>query len=238
MTRTTTFSVTRSDLIKAALRKLEAIGEGETPSTEDYTNCAFGLNVMIKAWDKDGYYLWKLTELVLPLLTGISVYQIGPTATGTGALVADRPIRLQDTCYVKDSASLDTPLQILSRQEYNQLGLKSTSSTVSQIYYDPQLVNGILKVYGTPSDSTHSAYLTAQTPVYDMNSASETLDFPQEGYQAVIYGLAAEMMDEYPSLSPAKEARLLGKAELYRNQLADFSQEEASIFFQPTRRQR
>jgi hypothetical protein len=235
MPRTTTLSVTRGDLIKASLRKLEVTGEGETPSPEDYTNCAFGLNIMLKSWEKDGYYLWKLSELVLPLVSGTSIYQIGPTATGTGALVTDRPIRLMDTCYVKDSSDLDTTLKILSRQEYNQLGLKATSSTVSQVFYDPQLTNGVLKVYGTPSDSTHTAYLTAQTPVYDMNSNSETLDMPQEGYMAVVFGLSDYLLDEYP-VKADKASRITQKAEYYRNQLADFSQEESSVFFQPTMR--
>ncbi len=236
MTRTTTFAVTRDDLIKAALRKLEVIGEGETPSAEDYTNCAFGLNIMLKSWEKDGFYLWKISELVLPLVSGTATYQIGPTATGTGALVGDRPLRLMDTCFVRDSAGADVPLTILARQEYNQLGLKSTSSTVSQVFYDPQLTNGVIKVYGTPSDSTHTAYLTAQTPVYDMNSSSETLDFPQEGYLAVVFGLADYMADEYPRVLTDKVQRMTMKAEMYRNQLADFSQEESSVFFQPSLR--
>jgi hypothetical protein len=229
--------VTRDDLIKASLRKLEVIGEGETPSAEDYTNCAFGLNIMLKSWEKDGYYLWKLSELVLPTVAGNASYQIGPTATGTGALVTDRPLRLMDTCYRKDAAGLDTNLRILSRQEYNQLGLKSTSSTVSQIFYDPQLTNGVLKVYGTPADSLDTLYLTAQTPVYDMNSSSETLDMPQEGYMAVVFGLSDYLLDEYP-VKMDKAQRISGKAEYYKNQLADFSQEESSVFFQPTLRGR
>jgi hypothetical protein len=237
MPRTTTFSVTRDDLIKASLRKLEVIAEGETPSAEDYTNCAFGLNIMLKSWEKDGYYLWKLSELVLPTVAGNASYQIGPTATGTGALVTDRPLRLMDTCYRKDAAGLDTNLRILSRQEYNQLGLKSTSSTVSQIFYDPQLTNGVLKVYGTPADSLDTLYLTAQTPVYDMNSSSETLDMPQEGYMAVVFGLSDYLLDEYP-VKADKASRITQKAEYYRNQLADFSQEESSVFFQPTLRGR
>lgn len=234
MTRTTTFSVTRDDIIKAALRKLEVIGEGETPSTEDYTNCAFGLNIMLKGWEADGMYLWKLSEITVPLLTNVTSYQIGPTATGTGAVVTDRPMRIIDTSYVRDSAGLDTNLMILSRQEYNQLGLKSTAGTPSQVFYDPQLANGVAKFYGAPSDSTHTAYLTAQTPVYDFNSGTETLDFPQEGYQAVVFGLADAMMDEYPKIDPQKASRIMQKAEYYRNQLANYSQEETSVFFMPT----
>ncbi len=232
-TPTTSFSVTRDDLIKAALRKLDVLGEGETPSTEDYTNCTFGLNIMLKAWEKDGFYLWKVKEITVPLLTGIIYYSIGPTATGTGAVVTDRPIRIMDTCYKKDASGLDTNLMILSRQEYNQLGLKSVASPVSQIFYDPQLLNGTLKVYGAPSDSLETAYISCQIPIYDFSTGTDVLDMPQEGYQAVVYGLADEMMDEYPKPNQLTVQRITMKAEQYRNQLADFSQEESSVFIQP-----
>jgi hypothetical protein len=233
MTRTTTFSATRDDIIKAAMRKLDVLGAGETPTTEDYNNCAFGLNIMIKAWEKDGFYLWKVKEIQVPLITNIITYQIGPTATGTGAVVTDRPIRIMDTCYMRNADGLDITAKILSRQEYNSLGLKTTSGTVNQIFYDPQLTNGQLYVYGKPTDSTHTLFLTCQIPVYDFSSGTEALDFPQEGYQAVVYGLADEMMDEYPKPSQLTVQRITQKAEFYRNQLADWSQEECSTFFQP-----
>jgi len=234
MTRTTTLSVTRNDVIAATLRKLEVIGEGETPSTEDYTNCTFGLNIMLKAWEKDGFYLWKLTEIPVPTVASNASYQVGDTATGTGAVVTNRPIRIMDACYIRDSSSNDSPLTVITKQEYNHLSGKTSTGTPNQIYYDPQLTNGVLKMYPTPSDATHTVYLVAQIPVYDFSTdGTEALDFPQEGYQAVVYGLAEEMLDEYPRLPMQKEQRIIQKAEYFRNQLADWSQEEGSIFFMP-----
>lgn len=231
--RTTTFSVTRDDIIKAALRKIKVIGEGDSPTLEDYTNCDFALNLWLKGLEADGIFLWKIKELALPLLSGINSYQIGPSATGTGALVTDRPNKLVDTCYVRDASSQDVPVSIISRQEYNQLSMKGTSSNVNQIFYDPQLTNGVIKVYGAPSDSTHTLYLSCQIPIYDFASGTETLDLPQEGYQAVVYGLADEVMDEYPKSDMSAIQRITAKAAMYRAQLIDFSQEDCSIFFQP-----
>lgn len=231
--RTTTFSVTRDDIIKAALRKLGVLGEGEVPSAEDTTNCAFALNLLLKAMEVDSIYLWKLSDITLPLLSGTNSYQIGPTATGTGALVTDRPNRILDTCFVRDASNIDTPVAVITKQEYNRLSAKSTSSNVTQIYYDQQITNGVLKVYGTPSDSTHNLYLSCQIPIYDFSSGSEVLDIPQEGYQAVVYGLADEVMDEYPKPPAATMQRIVAKAAMYRMQLADFSQEDGSVFLQP-----
>ena len=52
---TTTFTVTRDDIIKAALRSLGVIATNESPSSEDYTNCAFALNLILKTLAADGY---------------------------------------------------------------------------------------------------------------------------------------------------------------------------------------
>lgn len=238
MPRVTTFSVTRDDIIRAALRKLDVIGEGQTPSTEDYTNCAFALNIMIKAWEKDGFYLWKVVDIPVTTVSANEAYQIGDTATGTGAKVTNRPIRLMDSCYIRDADGVDTPLTLISRQEYNMLSNKTTSGVPNQIYYDPQLTNGVLYVYPSPEDATHTIYVTAQIPVYDFASSSEALDFPQEGYQAVVYGLADEVMDEYSTPNPTTVQRITAKAEYYRNQLADWSQEETSVYFSPSPRYR
>ncbi len=234
MPRVATLSITRDDIIKAAMRKLDILGEGETPSAEDLINFTFGLNLMLKAWEKDGYYLWKVAELAVPLLINVNTYQIGATATGAGAVVAARPMRLMDTCYVRNSAAIDRPIIIISRQEYNNLSNKATLGLVNQIYYDPQLTNGVLHVYATPTDSLSTLYITAQFPVYDFTTGTDTLDFPQEGYQAVVYGLADEMMDEYPRPNNITAQRIMQKAELYKGQLADWSQEEADLFFIPS----
>jgi hypothetical protein len=80
VTSTNTFSVTRNDIIDAALRILGVIGIGETPQVEDYTNCSQALNIMIKSWAKKGWPLWTVQDLVIPMVEGVRVFPIGPTA--------------------------------------------------------------------------------------------------------------------------------------------------------------
>lgn len=74
------FTVTRDDVIKAAMRALGALGVGESPVAEDYVNCSQALNIMIKSWMKKGAALHVYSELSLPLTAGIQSYPIGPTA--------------------------------------------------------------------------------------------------------------------------------------------------------------
>lgn len=77
---TTTYTVTRDDIIKAALRGVGKLAQGAVPSTEDFLNCAQALNLLVKNWMGKGATLWKIQELTLPLVASVVRYPIGPSA--------------------------------------------------------------------------------------------------------------------------------------------------------------
>jgi len=191
-TGTNTFTVTRDDIIKAALRILQVIGVGETPITEDYTNCTQALNIMIKSWSANDKPIWVVQDLSIPMVSGIASYQLGPTATGTGAIVMSRPLKVISG-FIRDSNGNDTVLQLISKQEYDQLGSKTSAGVPNQFYYDRQEPNGILYVYNVPNDGTHTIHLKIQRQFYDMTSSTDNFDFPEEFFQALKWGLAAEL---------------------------------------------
>lgn len=228
---TTTFLVNRDDVIKASLRLLEVIGLGETPLTEDFTNCAQALNIMVKAWQIDGYKLWAIRDISVPLVAGNASYQIGDTATGTGAVVTNRPLRIQDA-YIRDSNDKDTSLEIIPRATYDLLSDKTASGIPNQIFYDPLLTNGVLYVWPVPTDATSTIHIVVQKPLADFNLSADNPDFPQEWYQALKWGLAAEVGLEYGA-TERKIARIEQKAMIFKEQLNNWTQEEPSMFFSP-----
>ena len=83
-TGTNVFTVTRDDVIKAALRVLQVIGAGETPINEDYTNCTQALNIMIKGWSSNDRPVWVMQNIEIPTVTGVVQYYIGPTGGRVG----------------------------------------------------------------------------------------------------------------------------------------------------------
>jgi hypothetical protein len=228
-TGTNVFTVTRDDIIKASLRLLGVIGVGETPITEDYTNCSQALNIMIKSWSKIDNPLWIVQNLNIPMVTGVSSYQIGPTATGTGAVVMSRPMTIL-SAFIRDSSNNDTTLNLISRQEYDIIGSKGTTGTPNQFYFDRQEPNATLYVYNVPTDSTHTIHARISRQFYDMTSSTDIFDFPEEFFQALKWGLAAELAAEYgiPLQSiPYYEQ----KAEKYIDEAFSSSVEEADVFF-------
>lgn len=216
---TNTFTVTRNDLIASALRTLGVIGIGETPVSEDYTNCSQALNIMIKSWAKKGFPLFVNATESVNLVASTSSYTL-----------TNRPVRVLGG-RIRNTSNVDVELQLISAEEYDRIGNKTTTGTPNQIYYDNTLT-GTLYVYPVP-DSTaadSTIYVDVQRMFYDMSSSTDNFDFPQEWFQALKWGLVAEICVEYGvdiQLVPYYEQ----KAQAYIQDAFDFSVEEPSVYF-------
>lgn len=226
---TTTFSITRDDLIRAALKECGATSTGETPTPEDYSDASQALNIIIKSWVKVGMPLWKVVKVLVPLTIGNASYQIGPSATGVGAVVTDRPLRVLNA-FIRTSSNKDTDLLTLSRQEYEMMGAKFDQSVPNSYYFQPLLPNSLLTLWPSPSINTSVIHLLVQTPISDVNIGTDIVDFPSECYQALKWNLCAEIGGPYVS-SEQKLARIERKAAKYKDEMEAWSVEEASIYF-------
>lgn len=78
---TTTFSRNRDQLIKSALRKVNAFESGETPDADSVNDAADALNAMVKHWQGSGIQIWKTAEAILFPQTGQARYSLGSTST-------------------------------------------------------------------------------------------------------------------------------------------------------------
>lgn len=230
---TATFTVGRDDIIKASMRSLKVIGVGETPVPEDYTNCAFALNLLLKSLDAEGYLIWLYQTLAVPLSAGKTSYTIAES----GADVLNyRPVRVA-AGWLSDSSSPvnDVPMILLSRQQFDQLTPKVLSGTPNSIYYDPQLTAGVLYPWPQPTGTTYTAKLLIQRPVQDIDSAatsSQNFDLSQEWFLPLRWILADEVSSEY-EVDLNTQKMVSSRATFWRNKMADFSREEASVQFQP-----
>jgi hypothetical protein len=225
----TTFSVTRDTIITAALKECGAFGTGETPSPEDFSDASLALNIIIKSWVKVGMPLWKVVEVLLPLTIGNATYQIGPTASGTGAVVTDRPLRILNA-FIRTLNGKDVDLLVLSRQEYEMMGDKSSTSIPNSFYFQPLIPNSLVTLWPAPSLNTSVIHLFTQVPISDVNAGTDIVDFPSECYQALKWCLAAEIGGPYVS-SMQKLQRIEQKAAKYKDEMEGWSVEEASIYF-------
>jgi len=56
-----------------------AIGDGDTPTTNQYTDGAFYLNMIMKSWHNDGMPLWALKEGYILPVSSTNTVTLGPS---------------------------------------------------------------------------------------------------------------------------------------------------------------
>ena len=230
----TNFAVTRDDIIKRALRLIGVVAQGETPTTDQVNEAALSLNGLVKAWQADGMPLWALKETSIPLTGGVNSYTLGLGAT----VNIPKPLKVTQAWFRNTTSNVDIPLRIITKQEYNMLGNKTSQGSPIQIYYEPLRDTGVLHVFPTPGSvdaSSGTIYIVYQRPFEDFDSATDNPDFPQEWYDAVTYGLATRLAPEYGVPSSDRKT-LWQEMSVIKQEALNFGLEEGSLYFQADRR--
>ena len=80
------YSITRSDIIAAALRKVGVTDAHDSVDGEDTTTAALALNLMVKEWVARGIDIWLRDEITLFLQPDTQSYSLG-TANATASFV-------------------------------------------------------------------------------------------------------------------------------------------------------
>lgn len=223
----TDFNVTRDQVIAGALRLCGALGQGETPTATQVSEAAEALNMLVKAWQADGMPLWVIKNYTLTLVSGTNTYTISP-----------KLLKVIQAFNHNTQTNIDIPMRIVTRQEYNVLGNKTSSGNPIQVFSGPELTNTVVKVFPTPdstSASQNQIVLVYQKQFDDLDSASDNLEFPNEWFEAVKYGLATRMAGEY-GVSLDDRRQLLNEANMIKQEALSFGTEEGSFFFQADRK--
>lgn len=224
---TVDFTLTRDDIIKRALRLIGALAQGETPTSDQITEASIALNGLVKAWQADGMPLWAIKEYTITPILNTSSYVITPK------LLKVLQVWNHDT-----TSNVDIPMRILTRQEYNILGNKTSSGNPIQCFYDPRRDSGVLYLFPVPDSTTvakNTIKLVYQSSFEDFDSATDTPDFPQEWYDAITYGLAVRLAPEY-GLPIAERSALQKEASQIKQDALNFGLEEGSLYFSVDRR--
>jgi len=239
-----TYTVTRDQIISLALRKLGVLELGDTPDANSVTNASMSLNLLIKQLSTEGLKLWKISELLVPMVTSQTTYILGGSSSTTmydslapTTVITDKPLKIIQGFYRNTQATpdIDIPVMLLSKQEYNMLGSKFSTGSTNSIFYDPRTLNGILYVYLTPDSNTSSNYvlhLVAQMPLDDVNTSTDIPDFPNEWMNCLIWNLADQLAIEY-GVPMNYRQEIMNRAMMYKAQLTDWDVETTSTFFTP-----
>ena len=171
----------------------------------------------------------------------------GTTVTLTAALTADvasgakvyayttkagRPMRVLEAVIHRDGT--DTPVLVGSREEYFNQSTKTTDARVNTVYYDPQVTAPKLYVWPESDDERDYLILNVQRTLDDLDAASNDVDYPQEWFMAMTYGLAVSLAPKYGK--PGSMISMLSAiAEREYARVLAFDAENVSVFLGPAR---
>lgn len=222
------YNVTATEIISSAYELARVKDPIEPLNPDQTTRGLASLNKVIKYLQKGGMPLWAIKRDTITLVQGAVSYTCGPLGTG----LLERPLRILEAFY-RDNTN-DTQIEIISRDDYNNLGDKTSTGIPNEIYYDPQLTLGVLYVYN-PADSLaagNELHLIYQRPFEDMDSVADNFDFPQEWFMALEYTLAVDVAMRN-GIRQSRITQLEAKAkELYYEALW-WDTESVSTQFQP-----
>lgn len=143
-----------------------------------------------------------------------------------------RPLRIVDARRYHLASKIDTSMIALSRLDYRQMPNKDAQGTVTQYFYDPQIGNGYIYLWPSPSDSTFAVKFTWYRSLQDMDASANTADFPQEWINALTWNLAKEIMIEY-GVPAQTQMAIAGMAAETLDIVKQWDKEPESMFFGP-----
>jgi hypothetical protein len=223
---TSTFVANRDLIVRRSLRMVGAYTSTDLPRPEQLTDAITVLNIMLKAWSREGF-LWLRDFTTLTLIAGTNSYQLGPAST----VPMERPLHIY-AANRKSTSGNEIPMISVTRADWMAIPNKTSNGVPVQFYYDPQTINGTFYVWPTPSVGTTDVIVLDHDIQLDIMSDSlNDFDFPPNWLEVITYNLAARLAPEY-GMSMSERSQLEKEAIYLFNQMSADDRDLASIRFE------
>ncbi len=217
-------------VIRQAMENVGLLQDGDDPTSEQYAKYSNRLIDLINVWQTQGLKLFTLVDQSVTLVAGQAKYQLRPS----GDVNITKPLRVLQA-YFLDVNAIRVPLVVLSWDEYTRLSQTTQLGALNSYFVDKQPTSLNVTFWLTPDSTaaTGTAHLVLQTQITNFTGITDTLNFPQEWFMALSWGLADEISTGQPQ---AIMDRASSRAAMYRKMLEDWDVEDASTTFTPDQR--
>ena len=142
-----------------------------------------------------------------------------------------RPLKIVDARWVDADSLIESPVvSMIARLDYRRLPNKSQAGSVTQMFYDPQLVAGQAYLWQVPAVFEGYVNFTWYRPIEDFDAAGDNPDLPQEWLQTLIFNLAVVLAPEF-DVPAAKMADLKAMAAEFLDDMMDWDREIEAVCF-------
>lgn len=178
---------TAQELIKSSMRLLGLIEVGETPPDDELQDVLSALNSMLDGFSVDRHLIYARTDEGFTLTSGTGSYSMGTNTT--------RAIKIEHA-FVRDSSNIDTPLEVVNKDRYNDIVDKTVQGRPYCLMYDPQYSLSEIHVHPIPDDA-YTLYTDSWKVLTSIALLTTTIAFPP-GYERMLkYNLAIEIAAEF-----------------------------------------
>jgi hypothetical protein len=185
---------TAFDQIKAALRLIGQLAEGEEPSPQAAQDALNAMNQMIDSWNTERLAVFCTEDQVFNWPPDLITRTLGPT----GDFVGNRPILIDDATYFRDpQTNVSYGIKLINQQQYNGIAVKTVTSTYPQVMFVNNTFPDItMTIYPQPTRVLEWHFVSVQelTKPATLNTV---LSFPPGYLRAFKYNLAMEIANEF-----------------------------------------
>ena len=224
------YQLSGDELINAAFRKLLVLGEGQSANANQLITGRQALNTLVATFRSLGMPLWARKELAITMVSGQRDYTIGIGQT----INQPYPLHIHEATLQIGTDLSNIDVTMMARSDFNLLPSTDGGTPVNATY-QPFINYGVLSVWPTPDASTvanTTITITYQAPFQYFIAGTDTPDFPEEWYNALIYG-TAELLAPEAGLPPTDRQTVRKEAAEHLATVLSNSQEDGSVFFQP-----
>jgi hypothetical protein len=138
---------------------------------------------------------WSLNRLLIYQVVQNNYSWPGSTASRTigsgGNFSTTRPNRIERGTFFRDTNNNDYPVQIIDREAYDSISLKTSVASVwpDYLFYDTAYPLGVLYVWPVPSAAT-TLYLNSWQALQSFAALTTVLALPPGYQEAIMYNLA------------------------------------------------
>lgn len=126
------------------------------------------------------------------------------------------------------SAGTSSPITLMAREQYYELGNRESESTPSQLYFEPGMTPALFW-YPRFSNGDSIIEFTYHKSYEDFDASSDTPDFPQEWYLPIMMELAYLLASKY-GVALDERKSMLQEATMYREMALSNNYPESSIY--------
>jgi hypothetical protein len=196
---------TAFDQIKASLRLIGQLAEGEEPSPQAAQDALTAMNQMIDSWNTERLAVFCTQDQVFNWPSDVITRTLGPT----GDFVGNRPVLIDDATYFRDpQTNVSFGIKLINQQQYDGIAVKTVTSTYPQVMFvNNTFPDTTLTIYPKPTRLLEWHFVSVEE-LTKPATLTTSLAFPPGYLRAFKYNLACEIANEFGVEPPQTVQRI------------------------------